>query len=259
MECMTPRDGTSSTPLEPDGDLLSLIRRQNITDALRLLMQRHGRAVYRYCREALRDAALAEDVHQQVFMQAYRDLPRFAGRSSVRTWLFAVARHRVLDAAKARRRLQARRQAALAEVPELDDVPDSRPSPIEVLDDARLGQALVACLSELGEDARTAVLLRYHQGLSFQEMAELCGENPAVLHARVSRALRRLRTQIEARIAGRARPPGHARYSSGPTEPSSPRYSSGPTELSLPRSRYMRSTVCRIMSSSISVLLEPAT
>jgi RNA polymerase sigma-70 factor (ECF subfamily) len=176
---------------------MSLIRKHNLTDALRLMMRRHGTALYRYCREALRDTALADDVHQQVFIQAYRDLPRFEGRSSVRTWLFAIARHRVLDAAKARRRSQARTQAELVE---LAEVPDPRPSPLDSLDDEQLRRALVASLGDLGEDARTAVLLRYQQGFTFQEMSEICGEKPGVLHARVTRALRRLREQIESRI-----------------------------------------------------------
>jgi RNA polymerase sigma-70 factor (ECF subfamily) len=67
-------------------------------------MQRHGPSVYRYCREALRDRALAEDVQQQVLIAVFRDPRKFSARSTVRTWLFAIARHRVLDAVESRRR-----------------------------------------------------------------------------------------------------------------------------------------------------------
>jgi RNA polymerase sigma-70 factor (ECF subfamily) len=160
-------------------------------------MQRHGSAVYRYCREALRDATLADDVQQQVFIEAFRDLPRFSGRSSVRTWLFAIARHRVLDAAKSRRR-------ALSHLEEDDAtrVPDPRPSVGDSIDDVRLHEALVQCLGKLPEHVRTAVLLRFQQGFTFEDMAEVCREKPGTLQAKVARALPKLRDCIEDRTGG---------------------------------------------------------
>jgi len=181
--------------VDPDGDVVALAGNGDVTSALHRLMQRHGAAVYRYCHEALRDAALADDVHQQVFLEAFRDLPRFAGRSPVRIWLFAIARHQVLDAARARCRAP-----ACIEGTEAFDIPDPRPSLGESLDDALLREALVASLGELSEPVRTAVLLRYQQGFTFEEMAKICSEKPCTLRARVVRALPVLRARIESRI-----------------------------------------------------------
>jgi RNA polymerase sigma-70 factor (ECF subfamily) len=183
---------------DSDRDIIDLVNAGDPEAALRMLMRRHGTAVFRYCCEALRDGALAEDVHQHVFIQAFRDLGRFAGRSTVRTWLFAIARHRVLDAAKARRRAQAH-----LEDDATADAPDLTPAAGDQLDDLRLGEELVACVDKLGEHMRTAVLLRYQQGFTFEEMAEICGEKPGTLQARVGRALPRLRACIEARTGGR--------------------------------------------------------
>jgi RNA polymerase sigma-70 factor (ECF subfamily) len=181
---------------DPDGDLLALVGGGDIRSALAILMQRHGPALYRYCRIALGDPSLADDIHQQVFIEAFRDLPGFAGRSTVRTWLFGIARHRVLDAAKRRRRARAHLDIAAGA-----DLPDPRPSPGEGLDDAGLQVALVACLAALDEPSRTAVLLRYQQGLTYEEMAEVCGEKAGTLQARVSRALRKLRDRLESQLA----------------------------------------------------------
>jgi len=183
---------------DPDRDIVHLINAGNLEAALRSLMKRHGTAVYRYCRGALHDPTLADDVHQQIFIQAHRDLARFAGLATLRTWLFAIARHRVLDALKSRRR-------ALVHIEErnIADTPDPSPSPDERIDDARLQAALVACFGELGEHLRTAVLLRYQQGFTFEDMAEACGEKPGTLQARVVRALPKLRACIEARTRGR--------------------------------------------------------
>lgn len=183
---------------DPDRDIVNLVSAGNLDAALRTLMRRHGTAVFRYCREELRDATLADDVHQHVFIQAHRDLLRFAGRSTVRTWLFAIARHRVLDAAKARRRAQAH-----IEDDDTADPTDLTPAAGEQIDDVRLREALVACVDKLGDHMRTAVLLRYQQGFTFEEMAEVCGEKPGTLQARVVRALPRLRACIEARTKGR--------------------------------------------------------
>jgi RNA polymerase sigma factor (sigma-70 family) len=180
---------------DPDQDALALVDTGDVKDALQLLMQRHGAAVYRYCRVALDDEALADDVHQQVFLEALRDLPRFERRSTARTWLLGIARHRVLDAARSRQRAGARHDAAAAE-----PVVAGR-SAGESLDDARLQAALIACLGELDVPVRTAILLRYQQGLTFEEMAEICGEKPGTLQARVARALRRLRARIESRTS----------------------------------------------------------
>jgi RNA polymerase sigma-70 factor (ECF subfamily) len=182
---------------DPDDDVLRLAGDGDVRGALRRLMDRHGAAVYRYCREALRDAALADDVHQQVFIEAFRDLARFGRRSTVRTWLFAIARHRVLDAAKARSRAQAHFEHA-----DVLDTPDLAPSPGEAIDDARLHEALDTGLGKLDEQVRTAVLLRFQQGFMFDEMAEICGESSGALRARVARALPVLRASIEAHIAG---------------------------------------------------------
>src|ERR1043165_6248147 len=126
---------------DPDHDLLDGIAAGDTRVVLRRLMDRHGDAVFRYCWAALRDRCLAEDVHQQVFIEVFRDLPGLAGRSTVRTWLFGSARHRVLDAAKARLRVQAH-----VEVDGQADAPDPAPAPGEMLDRARLLDAAKARL-----------------------------------------------------------------------------------------------------------------
>jgi len=185
---------------DPDGDVIALVRAGEVSGAAERLMQRYGTAVYRYCRAALRDATLADDVHQQVFLEALRDLPRFAGRSLVRVWLFAIARHRVLDAVKVRHR-------ALDRFDDIEDLEragpsDPRPSPIDAIDDARLYEVLVVCVAELDEASRTAVLLHFQQGFTFEAMAEICGEKAGTLHARVARAMPRLRRAIESQLHG---------------------------------------------------------
>lgn len=191
MITSTPDPGSRAD--ECDRDVIVLAERGDSRTALHHLMTRYGVSVYRYCRAMLRDPVLAEDVHQQIFIQAFRDLPRFSGRSTLRAWLFAIARNRSIDAARARRRAQAHLEDSPA-----PDAPDPRPSPGEALDEARLRQALVQSLGRLDRRIRRAVLLRYLRGLTFPEIAAMCGEKPGTLAARVARALPLLGLDLEA-------------------------------------------------------------
>jgi len=183
--------------MDPDSDVVGLVANGDMTGALRRLMERYGTPLYRYCREALRDATLADDVQQQVFIEAHRDLSKFTGLSTLRTWLFAIARHRVLDAAKSRRRVQAH-----IEPGDAISVPDPRRSPDELIDDQRILEALVGCLDQLPDKVRTVLLLRFQQGFTFEELAQICGEKPGTLQAKVTRALPLLRACIENRTGG---------------------------------------------------------
>lgn len=180
-----------------DADVHDALKVGDRRRALTLLMRRYGDAVYRYCCEQIRDDALAEDVHQQVFVEAYRDLLTFQNRSHPRTWLFGIARHRCLDAAKTGRRWQNRYKN---ESP--DDTPDDTPPPAENIDQRRMVEALRHCLGALTPNSRSAVLLRFREGLSYEEMASLSTEKPGTLQQRVARSMPVLRKCVERRIGG---------------------------------------------------------
>jgi RNA polymerase sigma factor (sigma-70 family) len=183
---------------DPDEDILSLIRAGERDKAIRLLMQRYGDAVYRFVRGSLRGSDSVDDVHSRVFIQADRDLPRFRGASSLRSWLFAIARHRILDQVKSDKSRGARTEP-------LDgvEVPHQVASAGELLDDAQLRGALLQCMERLQLEVRQAVLLRYQQGFSFEDMSVMTAEKAGTLQARVSRALPTLKRCIETRTQGR--------------------------------------------------------
>lgn len=181
---------------DPDSDVLDRIARGDMTGAIRQLMDRHGEAVYRYCRTQLRDDTLAEDVHQQVFISAFKSLGKFERNSTLRTWLFGITRHRVLDAVKLRDRAKAHIESGSDDA---EDVADPAPSLDDQLDDGRLREALKHCVQQLAAPVREAVLLRYQQGFTFEEMAKICDDKPGTLQAQVSRALPKLRSCIQRR------------------------------------------------------------
>jgi RNA polymerase sigma-70 factor (ECF subfamily) len=176
-----------------ESDALTAIAAGDFRSALTILMNSYGEDLYRHVRLVVARDDLADEVHQAIFIQAYRDLPRFAGRATLRTWLYAIARHRCLDALKLRRRFL-RRFLTTETLPERADPGLGADERIERV---AVGAALEACLGRLPPKVRIAVLLRFQEGLSYEEMAGICNERSATLQARVTRALPKLRGWLE--------------------------------------------------------------
>jgi RNA polymerase sigma-70 factor (ECF subfamily) len=178
-----------------DAELEAALSARDKRRALTLLMARFGEAVYRYAVAMTRDRDLAEEVRQQVFVEAYRDLEHVAVSSALPTWIFGIARHRCFDAVAAQLRWNRRYKNEPPEDPELDDRELGRD-----LDRRELARILEACLAGLAPAARDAVVLRYQQELSYDEAAAIAGDLPGTLRRRVARALPVLRRCVEARL-----------------------------------------------------------
>lgn len=133
----------------------------------------------------LRDAAEAEDLVQEVFIQVWRQAARYdPGRGSPEAWLCTIARSRALD--------RLRRRAARREEPG-DPPPASaseRPRPEEVL-------AVRKALEGLSRDQRAALELAYYEGLTQTEIANRLGQPLGTVKTRMRTALMRLREVLE--------------------------------------------------------------
>jgi RNA polymerase sigma-70 factor (ECF subfamily) len=160
-------------------------------------MKSYGDAVLGHCLRVVRDRALAEDIRQQVFLEAFRDLPRFERRSTLRSWLLGIAVHRCLDALKARKRRDARIDSGEEEA--VVAAPDRSPDPSHHVDREQMTRALENCLDGLSEEVRMTVLMKFQLGLSYEEMSPMVNQRPGTLQARVARALPVLRRCLEAR------------------------------------------------------------
>jgi len=162
--------------------------------ALTLLMGLYGKTIYNYCRHMLRNDADAAEVQQTTFAQAFTDFGRYRGQSSLRNWLQSIARHRCLDFLK-----MMRRENKHLEHPETaPDVAMDAPSPEEQLHMGSISKHLVHCLEKLDDEVRDAIVLRFMQQLSYEEMARVTGKRAATLQMRVARAMSGLRKCLEA-------------------------------------------------------------
>lgn len=178
----------------PQLDAFDLLARGDRKGAIEHLMNEHGNAILGFCVRIVHDRAMADDVLQQTFLEAYRDLDRVQQRSSVRGWLFAIASHRCSDALKSRRRRELR---VSTDDRGIEEVVDPTAGPSDRLNAARLAAALEECLRALSEESRIVVLLRFQAGMSYEQMSASLNVKADTLQRRVSRALPGLRQCLE--------------------------------------------------------------
>ncbi|RJQ89076.1 sigma-70 family RNA polymerase sigma factor [Amycolatopsis panacis] len=126
--------------------------------------------------------AEADDLTQETYLRAFGSLPRFAARSSSRTWLLSIARRVVVDRIRAR---SARpRESATADWQHAAEEQSARSRAAGFEDLIELGLLLAG----LDEDRREALVLTQFLGLSYAEAAEVCGCPVGTVRSRVSRA-----------------------------------------------------------------------
>ena len=140
---------------------------------LETLFHRHHRDVYLYLYSLSHDWETAEELTAETFLEVVQALPRFRGDSDVKTWLFAIARHRWTHWL----RRQKREPTAVL----LDDLLESHgPTPEEQLCTKAAADRVRTLLAQEPERTSTIVTLRL-SGLSFHEIGEAVGisENSA--------------------------------------------------------------------------------
>jgi RNA polymerase sigma-70 factor, ECF subfamily len=188
-----PGDAARAGDGDGEREILAALDRGDRDRALTALMRELGAPVFRYCRQLVGDRALAEDVHQVVFADAYEHFGTFERRSSLRSWIFTIAHHRCLDVIKARRRWR-ERFASEASAPE---AVHPEPPVDEHLGATTLGRGVADCLQRLQPHVRMAVMLRYQEGFACDEIARMSRERAGTVQARIARAMPLLRQCLE--------------------------------------------------------------
>jgi RNA polymerase sigma-70 factor (ECF subfamily) len=178
--------------LEPravDRDTSFLARaRAGETAAFAELVRRHSPELFRLAYRLTRQEQDAEDVVQETFLRAFRQLGRFNGRSSLQTWLYRIALNCATDLLRKRRR----------EAPEEDGetLPSALPSPESAAAGAELQRRLTAAFSRLSASENAAFVLRHVEALPIEEIGRVLGVSRAAAKHTVFRAVRKLREAL---------------------------------------------------------------
>lgn len=180
-------------------------------------VDRHGDCLYRYALLRLGTPEVAADVVQETFVEALRALSTFSGRSSERTWLVGILKHRIVDHLRRSGRRDALQNGLTASAEVQSDFdhrgrwrrpPAAWPDdPARVLETREFWDAFGRCLARVPRSLADAFLLRELDGLTSDEVQTRLGITPANLWARLHRARSLLRNCLEAGWIGRPTQP----------------------------------------------------
>lgn len=169
-----------------DFELIARVRARDDRAAFTELVVRHQSTVRNFLRQLTRgDAALADDLTQETFVDAYRSLARFRGDAKFSTWLLGIAHNHWRNA---RRKIRDQVEWTDAATPEA----------VATLGTSDLRQDLASALSSLSADERLALHLGYDEGLSHAEIAALVDWPLGTVKTHLARSKAKLRHLLAA-------------------------------------------------------------
>jgi RNA polymerase sigma-70 factor (ECF subfamily) len=187
-----PHTDTAAVALARDGD----------SDAFRGLVERHSRAVYRLAHRMTGNPHDAEDVVQETFLKAYRQLGRFESRANFGTWLHRIAVNCSIDLIRGRKHQETGHDAAdldLLDAGHGRHSNDQRvdPSPERLMLSSEVQEKVTRAMEDLTPMERAAFVLRHFEGQSIEEISRALGLKANAAKHSIFRAVRKMRLALE--------------------------------------------------------------
>lgn len=170
------------------------------TRAFEELVRRHQNTVYGTIVRMLGTLEGAEDIAQEVFLRAWKSAPRYRPEAKFTTWLLTIVRNLVFN--ECRKRRKSRNVPMDAPAPDHEhnrEIPDSTtPAADSLLAEKELQAAIDQALSQLGESARLAIILRRFEDMPYEEIAGVLKLSVPAVKSLLFRARGELRRHLAA-------------------------------------------------------------
>jgi RNA polymerase sigma-70 factor (ECF subfamily) len=153
--------------------------------AMHIMFARHHVKVFRFIQRMVRNAAIAEDLVSQVFLDVWRSANRFENRARVTTWLFSIARLKALSSFRGRTHED-------IDQDDLVGIVDAADTPEVALDRKKTSAILRACVDRLSPAQREIIDLVYYREKSVAEASEMVGIPCATVKSRMFYARKQL-------------------------------------------------------------------
>lgn len=195
--------GRSASRLTGEDDEALLVARARQRDgaAVRSLIQRHNRRMFRLARALLRDDAEAEDAVQDAYLRAFTHLDGFRGESSFGTWLFRIAKNEALGRLRRRRATVPWESVDLerSEPAEVIPFPSllTQRDPEKAMARQQMRSAIERAIDELPEPFRLVLVARLVEEMSIEDTASLLDIRPETVKTRLHRARKLLMAALE--------------------------------------------------------------
>jgi RNA polymerase sigma-70 factor (ECF subfamily) len=179
-----------------DDEIRALVGQGQRDAALARLLPAYRERVFGLCLGILGEAALAEDVAQEVFVKIWRGLASFDGRSNLSTWIYAIARNAAISARRARRQ-----HDSLCTPEVLASAERAQPVDTQAADEASaMGPRLRAWLAQLPDKERQVLTLFYLQDSSHEDLSAMLGMPIGTVKNLLHRGRERLRQLAEVSV-----------------------------------------------------------
>lgn len=180
----------NSTQTAQDDEVTLEQARRGDREAFRMLVDRHARAVFRLAFRMTGNEMDAEDMVQETFLKAWKQMAKFDGRASFGTWLHRICANCSLDHIRARQRKH--------DVPfdAVEPLAAGAPSPERLAASAQVSEILGPALDELSGMERAAFVMRHYEGLGIEEISAALGVQQGAAKHSVFRAVQKLRRAL---------------------------------------------------------------
>jgi RNA polymerase sigma-70 factor (ECF subfamily) len=186
---------------QTDAATVALARDGN-SEAFRALVERHSRAVYRLAHRMTGNPSDAEDVVQETFLKAYRQLGRFESRANFSTWLHRIAVNCSIDLIRSRPHREAAHDAAdLEEIGSVANEDTSQRTPERLMLSTEVQERITDAMSSLSQRERAAFVLRHFEGHSIEDISRSLGLKANATKHSIFRAVRKMRAALEPFVA----------------------------------------------------------
>ena len=183
-----PQTDAAAVAMARDGD----------SEAFRALVERHSRAIYRVAYWMTANPSDAEDVVQETFLKAYRQLSRFESRANFGTWLHRIAVNCSIDLIRSRPHREAAHDSPdLEQLGAAESADAGRPSPERLTLSVEVQSRINNAMSGLSAMERAAFMLRHFEGQSIEEISRALGLKANATKHSIFRAVRKMRTALE--------------------------------------------------------------
>lgn len=200
---MSSSNHTAAARRARDADMLVALARSGDPRAFDALVRRFRPRIYAVALHLTGSASDADDIAQEAFVQAYRHVHSFEGRSQFFTWLYRITVNRALNAQR-----QRVRRAGVS----FDDVRVEAALAVDAPNDPRLAlslretyAALLTALDGLSAGLKSAVVLTSLSGLSYEEAAVVLNTSAGAVAVRIHEARKQLRIALESNKRGKVR------------------------------------------------------
>ena len=170
-------------------------------EAFRVLVERHSRSIYRLAYRMTGRPEDAEDVVQETFVRAYRQLSRFEARSNFATWLYRIGFNCAIDYMRARPH---RESAESHETLERLTPGSDAPSIDDLVYAGEIGTRVQEALNALSTQERAAFLMRHYHGCSIEEICTALDLKTNAAKHSIFRAVKKMRVALRPLMDARA-------------------------------------------------------